>query len=391
MVSDVPLGAFLSGGIDSSAVVAMMSRHSDRPVKTYSIGFGDVSGGRLYNELPYARQVARLFGTDHKEILVSPDVASLLPQLLWHLDEPVADAAFITTYLVSKFAREDVTVILSGVGGDELFGGYNRYLDEYYHRRFGALPRPLRRLLRPLVRALPADRHAALPNILRLVRAFVLASELPFEERYASYMHVFDAARRERLLGDGAEAGDPILEAFARVQSPDDLQRLLHVDVATQLPDDLLMLTDRMSMAVSLECRVPLLDTPLVELAARMPAPLKIRGRQLKAVLKRSLAGTLPHEILHRSKRGFGAPVGAWLRHELRPLLDRFAGREAVEARGLLRWKEVEETIALHLAGREDHTDHLLSLLNLELWCRLFLDRVEPQALATELPRSRAA
>jgi asparagine synthase (glutamine-hydrolysing) len=389
MVSDVPLGAFLSGGIDSSAVVAMMARASDRPVKTYSIGFGDVTGGRLYNELPYARTVAELFRTDHREILVSPDVATLLPKLIWHLDEPLADAAFITTYLVSQFAREDVTVILSGVGGDELFGGYSRYLDEIYHRRYRLLPRALRQVIGAVASRLPVDRHSALRNKLRLVRAFVLASEHGFEDRYAAYVSVFGPQQLRRLR-DGTGSADAIADAFVRASGSDYLRRLLDVDMQTQLPDDLLMLTDRMSMAVSLECRVPLLDTPLVEMAARMPARVKIQGSELKSVLKASLEGILPHGILHRQKRGFGAPVGAWLRQELRPLLDHCLNRRVVEARGLLRWDEVARTIELHMSSREDHTDHLLSLVNLELWTRIHLDGVEPDALARELPSATA-
>ena len=161
MVSDVPIGAFLSGGIDSSAVVAFMSRHSSQPVKTYSIGFQGSTGAQLYNELPYARQVAEQFGTDHHEIVVQPDVATLLPDLIWHMDEPIADAAFITTYLVSKFARQDVTVILSGVGGDELFGGYKRYLDEHYRSLYRRIPGPIRSgVIAPLAELLPSDRHS---------------------------------------------------------------------------------------------------------------------------------------------------------------------------------------------------------------------------------------
>lgn len=393
MVSDVPLGAFLSGGIDSSAVVAMMARHSDHPVQTYSIGFDRSSGGALYNELPYAAEVARLFGTRHREIIVRPDVASLLPNLLWHLDEPMADAAFITTYLVSRFAREDVTVILSGVGGDELFGGYNRYLDEYYQRAYRRLPRWIRQtLVEPLLRRLPSDRHAALPNLLRLARSVVMASEQPFEQRYQSYLQVFGPERQAELLSRSQrDAVAPIVEAFAKARDGDSLQRLLQVDMATQLPDDLLALTDKMSMATSLECRVPLLDDRLVDLAASMPARFKIRGRQLKYVLKRALEPVLPASILHRSKRGFGAPVGAWLKRELAPLLRSVLSRRSIERRGLLHWPVIAETIALHDANREDHTDHLLSLLNLELWCRLYLDGRSPEDVGGTLTEEAAA
>ncbi len=393
MVSDVPIGAFLSGGIDSSAVVAFMSRFSSQPVRTYSIGFHGSTGAQLYNELPYARQVAERFGTDHHEIVVQPDVATLLPDLVWHMDEPISDAAFITTYLVSKFARRDVTVILSGVGGDELFGGYKRYLDEHYRSLYRRVPRAIRNgLVAPLARALPSDRHHRLLNQMRLAKAFLLADALPFEDRYRAYMQVFDADERRALLERVPEHFDDCIgRGFAAAQTDDPLRQLMDVDLATQLPDDLLMLTDKMSMAVSLECRVPLLDQRLVELAARMPGSLKVRGGELKHVLKRALEGVLPPEILHREKRGFGAPMGAWLRAELAPLLRDVLSAESVSRRGLLDPDAVARTIREHEQQRVDRTDHLLALINLEIWCRLYLDGRSASGIADELRQALAA
>lgn len=394
MVSDVPIGAFLSGGIDSSAVVAFMSRHSSQPVKTYSIGFQGSTGAGLYNELPYARQVAHQFGTDHHEIVVQPDVAALLPELVWHMDEPIADAAFITTYLVSKFARQHVTVILSGVGGDELFGGYKRYLDEHYRSLYHRIPSAIRSgVIAPLAGLLPSDRHSRLLNQMRLAKAFLLADKLPFAERYRAYMQVFDADERAALRR-GAEASvfdDCIARGFADAKTDDPLRRLMDVDFATQLPDDLLLLTDKMSMAVSLECRVPLLDQRLVELAARMPGSLKMRGGELKHVLKRALTGVLPDGILHREKRGFGAPMGAWLRAELAPVLRDVLSRESIVRRGLFDPAAVERTIREHEQQRADRTDHLLALINLELWCRLYLDGRSAAGVADELKQALAA
>ena len=393
MVSDVPIGAFLSGGIDSSGVVAFMSRHTDRAVKTYAIGFKGSSGAALYNELPYARTVAQAFRTDHKEILVQPDVAALLPELIWHLDEPVADAAFITTYLVSKFARQDVTVILSGVGGDELFGGYRRYLDEHYRRMYQRLPLWVRRsLIDPLARRLPSDRHHKLLNEMRLAKAFLLADSLEFEDRYRRYMEVFDKAARTALVrAPVAEFDDCIARAFADTDSVDPLRRLLDVDLATQMPEDLLMLTDKMSMAVSLECRVPLLDQRLVELAARMPGRLKVRGGELKHVLKRALHGILPDSILHRAKRGFGAPVGAWFKQELAPLVRDLLSTETIERRGLLNAGAVRATIEEHATQQADRSDNLLGLINLEIWCRLYLDGASVASVTDELQTSLRA
>ena len=393
MVSDVPIGAFLSGGVDSSSVVALMSRHTDHPVKTYSIGFKGSSGAELYNELPFARQVAETFKTDHREIIVQPDVAGLLPDLLWHLDEPIADAAFITTYLVSKFAREDVTVILSGVGGDELFGGYNRYLDEHYRSQYQRIPQFMRRgIIDPIARRLPSDRHSPLLNKLRLARAFVLADSLGFEGRYRSYMEVFDKAERAVLLRDSsAPFDDSIGRAFAGSSSKDSLRRLMDVDLATQLPEDLLMLTDKMSMAVSLECRVPLLDQRLVKLAAQIPAATRIRGGELKYTMKKAMEGIVPDSIIHRTKRGFGAPIGAWFKAELSGFLREILSEATLMKRGLLDPQAVARVVREHERQEADRTDHLLALVNLEIWCRMYLDGQEPQAVTEQLRGSLAA
>jgi asparagine synthase (glutamine-hydrolysing) len=386
MVSDVPIGAFLSGGIDSSAVVGFMSAHSDRPVKTYAIGFAGGRAEAYYNELPYAREVARRFGTDHHEIVVRPDVVSLLPRLLWHMDEPIADTAFVTTYLVSEFARREVTVILSGVGGDELFGGYRRYLGNHYQARFDRLPAGLRRAAAALGERLPSDRHSPLLDAMRLARGFLSTAGLPLEERYRSYVEVFpDEAAADLLLKPLPEVEDALSRAFAEARSSDDLNRMLAVDVATQLPDDLLLLTDRMSMAVSLECRVPLLDHELVELAARIPEGIKLRGGRLKHLMKAALEGLLPRDILERRKRGFGAPMGAWLKDELAPLLRDLLSESSVEARGLFCYPKVASLIAAHEANRVDGTDRLLSLLNFEIWARVHLDGRTPNDVAEEL------
>lgn len=390
MVSDVPLGAFLSGGLDSSSIVAFMARNSRQPVKTYAIGFVGSSGASYYNELPYARRVADLFQTEHRDIIVKPDVMHLLPRLLWHMDEPIADAAFITTYLVTEFARQDVTVILSGVGGDELLGGYRRYLGEYYGQYYNRVPTWLRqRVLSALARVLPSDRHSPLRNFSRYLRSFILANELPLEERYRQYVQVFSRETRQQLLLQDAvrEGFDALARAFSEARAGDALQRLLAVDLATQLPDDLLLLTDKMTMASSLECRVPLLDHQLVELLARMPSRYKVHGRELKYILKKALRGLLPPDILHRQKRGFGAPIGAWLKGELAPVLKSVLSRQAVQKRGLLDWGTVERTMALHEAGREDHTDHLLALMNLELWCRIYIDAQGPETVAAQIGR----
>ena len=386
MVSDVPIGAFLSGGIDSSAVVACMAAATTQPVKTYAIGFGGSAADNFYNELPYARRVAELFSTDHREIVVKPDVVSLLPRLLWHMDEPIADTAFITTYLVSEFARRDVTVILSGVGGDELFGGYRRYLGNHYAERFNRLPGALQGVAKGVGRLLPADRHSKWLNVARLAKGFLATAELSFEERYRAYLQIMDRSLAGQLQRAAPqEAWDPLVDAFAGARQDDSCNRMLAVDMASQLPDDLLMLTDKMSMTVSLECRVPLLDHELLEMAATMPEAVKVRGGVLKAAMKKALGARLPADILHRKKRGFGTPMGAWLKGELGRLLDRLLAPEAMARRGLFDSAVVQRLVADHRASRQDYTDALVALVNFEVWARVYLDRRSHEDVTVEL------
>lgn len=395
LVSDVPLGAFLSGGIDSSSVVAAMAQCSDIPVKTYSIGFEGED--RFYNELPYARVVANAFRTDHHEIIVRPEVAELLPKLIWHLDEPIADSAFFTTYLVSRLARESVTVILSGVGGDELFGGYRRYLGDAMWRYYAMLPGIVRKTILPsLFARLPQDRHSGWKNNIRYASAFIKTAELDPVARYMSYVTVFPAGIRSRLLQDpwgsvptsAEEPASEVLKSyFEKCRGKDGLNRIMYADIKTSLTDDLLALTDKMSMAASIECRAPFVDQELVELAGRIPSNIKIRGMKMKHLLKKAVKPWLPKEILHRKKRGFGAPVGSWMRKDLQPLVDEMLSQIQVQKRGLFHWPVIQEIISAHKTQQSDHTDHLLALVSLEQWSRIFLDgndwryAPEPQAV----------
>ena len=378
LISDVPLGAFLSGGIDSSAIVAAMARMTDQPVKTYSIGFeGEDS---FYNELPYASIVARAFGTDHHEIVVRPDAAELLPKLIWHMDEPIADSAFITTYLVSRLAAQSVKVILSGVGGDELFGGYRRYLGDAFGRYYRLLPRRLRQNWLPSILAkLPKDRHSSWKNLFRYAEAFAKSANLSSSERYLSYVTLFTADAAAELWNHGSNGVRPTSSAmqsyFTRCTGAENLNQCIYVDLKTSLADDLLALTDKMTMAMSIECRAPFMDHELVELAARMPADLKVRGFTMKYVLKKAVQPWLPAEILNRKKRGFGAPMGAWLRRDLKLLVQETLSERQVKKRGLFQWPVVKQLIQRHDSKEGDYTDHLLALINLELWFRQFMDQ----------------
>jgi asparagine synthase (glutamine-hydrolysing) len=385
LVSDVPLGAFLSGGIDSSAIVAAMARMTDQPVKTYSIGFEGRDS--FYNELPYAQIVARAFGTDHHEIIVRPKISDLLPTLIWHLDEPIADSAFVTTYLVARLAAQSVKVILSGVGGDELFGGYRRYLGDNLARYYRWLPNIVRQSWLPsLVASLPQDRHSNLKNYFRYADAFLKTANADLPSRYTSYVTLFSGETQKKILRDGLTNGsrgpngftsEVLHNYFAGLKEQDGLNQLIYVDLKTSLPDDLLALTDKMTMAASIECRAPFMDQELVELAAAMPSSLKVRGLTMKYLLKKVVRPWLPKEIVNRKKRGFGAPMGAWLRNDLGPLVGNLLSETGIKKRGLLNWTGVEQIIQRHMAQKNDYTDQLLALINLELWCRIFLDRLD--------------
>jgi asparagine synthase (glutamine-hydrolysing) len=302
------------------------------------------------------------------------------------VSEPHADTPLIATCLVSESAPRDVTVSLSGVGGDELFGGYRRYLGTHYQARFERLPESLRKAAFALGERLPSDRHSPWLNAMRLAKGFLSTAGLPLEHRYRSYVEVFGDDEVARLLRVQPQAyGDPLSAAFRGATGIDDLNRMFAVDAATQLPDDLLLLTDKMSMAVSLECRVPLLDHELVELAVRMPEDIKIRGGRLKYAMKAALEELLPRDILERKKRGFGTPMGAWLKGELAPLLRDVLSETSIEARGLFRYPEIARLITAHEGNRIDGTDRLLALMNFEIWARIYLDGRAHSDVADEL------
>lgn len=394
MVSDVPVGAFLSGGIDSSAIATLMTRSSDQGLSTYSIGYKGGQVAKYYNELPYARTVADNLGTTHNEIEVQPDVARLLPKLIWHLEEPISDSAIMTTYLVSELASKSVKVILSGVGGDELFAGYNRYLGDHYNRYYQRMPKWCRRhLLSHVAKLLPSGRQNRAMDLARYAKRFIQAGQMSWQDRYRFFL----AIAGDDVVASLLKQGDSIVEnGFAAVakseRSPDELLRLFRIDWQTQLAENLLLLTDKMSMAVSLECRVPFLDHRLVELASRIPAQHKLPNGRLKGLLKDALVGVLPDSIINRRKRGFGAPVGSWFKQELMPLRNHLLGRAVLEHRGVFDPSTVVKICSDHDRGREDYTDLILVMMNLEIWSRMFLDGQSHEDVSGELAeRSKAA
>jgi asparagine synthase (glutamine-hydrolysing) len=383
LVADVPLGAFLSGGVDSSAVVGLMARASDRPVKTFSIGFREDS----YDELKYARVAAQRFGTDHHEFTVTPDVCALVDELVWHFDEPFADSSALPTYMVSKMARDYVKVVLSGDGGDELFAGYTRYAVERRRGGFARLPRVVRAgLMRPLGRRLP---HGARG------RNFIHNVALDPVARYVEEVSVFTRLNKPSLytaeFRQSLGASDPAARfrsTAARVRTGEPLDALLYLDAKTYLPGDILTKVDRMTMAVGLEARAPLLDHKLAEFVGRVPARFKMRGLETKHLFKRAVEGLVPEEILRRPKQGFGVPIQQWINRELRGRTRETLLDARTRSRGYTDSAYVSLLLDEHERGRRDHAAELWSLFVLELWHRIFVDRkpaAEPAALAPAL------
>jgi len=388
LMSEVPLGALLSGGVDSSLVVALMSRLGNKPVQTFAVGF-DATGN--YNELPFARRVAEHLHTDHHELLVSAaDLARELPTLVWHQDEPLSEPAAIPTCMVSRLARETVTVVLTGEGGDELFAGYPKYAVEPWARRIASLPAALREaVLGGLV-----DR---LPFAFRKLQVVARSARFRDEpERLAAWFAGFVGSEREQLMAGGlaghAGAGvEPFRRALADSTARGELDRMLDVDLRVWLADDLLVKMDKMSMAASVEARVPLLDLPLIEWAMRLGPEHKIRGLEGKVLLKRLARKLLPAEVVDRPKVGFTVPLSPWFRTELRELLaDTLLSPRCLE-RGWYDPVVLRATVDDHLSGRRDRARELWTLLTLELWHRAWIDGDGARPEAWSLPPRVAA
>jgi asparagine synthase (glutamine-hydrolysing) len=375
LISDVPLGAFLSGGVDSSLIVAMTAQLSDRPVKTFSIGFRDQD----FSELGYARQVAERYGTDHEEITLEPDVLRVLPQLVWEYGEPFADSSAVPTFYVSQGARRFVTVALSGDGGDEMFGGYDTARAAWWSQQYHALlPGPLRAPLERLLVSTPlVEEH---PGLRKLRTVAVGASEDPAVRMRASM--AFSAEARARLYTDAFRAsldGDPAMRTYdahwAELAGLDLVDQNLLLTLHTRLPNDYLVKVDVASMKVALELRSPFLDTALCELSCAIDPKLKVRLGRQKYLLKRLAERYLPHDVIYRPKRGFELPLARWLRTDLAPVLRRFLPDGRAIERGWFRREEVVRLMEEHLSGKAEHTHRLWALLWLELWHRLFIDQ----------------
>jgi asparagine synthase (glutamine-hydrolysing) len=376
LAADVPLGALLSGGIDSSIVVAQMAQALPGPVRTFAIGF---AGEARYDERPYARAVAERWETTHEELVLDPDVREVLPRLARTLDEPLGDEAALPHYLVCEAARAHVTVALTGDGGDEAFAGYERYAA---HRLAARIPRPLARPGAALLRRLPAARLEPRSTPFRAARLLDLAG-LPPGERYGRLMEVFPRPLRELLWTDGARPPVRAAEELLGPVGGGGVRGLQALDVRTYLPGDLLPKSDLTSMAHSLELRSPLLDHEVVELGLSLPERLKLRGRQGKIALRRAFAADLPPEVAARGKTGFGVPISRWFREDLRGLArETLLGQPAAD-RGLFDGARVARLLRDHAEGRAEHGHRLWTLLMLELWLREHVDAAPAEPAAS--------
>ncbi len=377
LMSDVPLGAFLSGGLDSSSIVAMMSRRQKDQVKSFSIGFDEAT----YNELPYARAIAEKFKTEHFEEIITPDAASLTEKILWMLDEPFGDFSVFPTYLVSEMARKNVTVVLSGDGGDELLAGYDTYIAQGVARRYAKLPAFLRKgAIEPIVNALPPTEKKK--GFINKSKRFIEGARLPDFLQHVRWMIFLQSAEKDLLYSsdfsrslNGYNSHGFIQEYFSQVTSSDPLDQMEYVDIKSYLVDDILVKVDRMSMANSLEARVPFLDHRFVEFAATIPSELRLNGKRTKHILKSSLQHELPMNIIERGKEGFSIPIKNWVKNELKPMMMQALSEQNVKDKGFFDPQFVNRLVDEHLKGRENHSHRIWALMVFHMWHDLYMKK----------------
>jgi asparagine synthase (glutamine-hydrolysing) len=372
--SDVPFGAFLSGGVDSSTIVALMARHLDLPVETFSVGFS--GEGSAMSETRYARQVATYLGTRHHEVIINArDFVDRTERVLWHLDQPIADLACFANMMLAELASQTVKMVLTGEGGDELFGGYARYSGERLSPVFRLLPQTAKQTLVRTLDGIPGQRRAKLA-----LNALVHADEA---RRLLGWFPLFNESEKAQLLtpdvwadSDCAATARIITDQLANTDSAVPLSRMLYVDTKLWLPDDLLARGDKTSMAASIEARVPLLDHKVVEFAASLPSHLKIRNMTRKYLLKKLAERLLPNEIVHRKKQGFPIPISVWFRSEAREFVCDLLSPNTLRRRGLFDIVYVQKLLREHMSGRADRGAQLWALASIELWQRRFIDEV---------------
>ena len=404
MISDVPIGAFLSAGLDSSSIVAMMSRATKQPVRTYTITFPDKYrvGETTLDDPEVANRLAKHLGCENQRIVVEPDVTDLLPRLVWHMDEPTADPAILTAYLVCREARKQSTVLLSGVGGDELFAGYRKHVAHYWAQAYGRMPAMGRRAIETGLSALPSLRGTALKGTVRLAKKMARSASLNSVDRFITNCTYLDEGQKGGLYCSEWSAeiseSDPTSghrAGFDRVREADFLHQMLYLDTKIFMTSLNLTYNDKMSMASSVEVRVPFLDRELAEFVAwNVPPNMKLKGflrPTTKYIFRQAMRDILPDEVLRQPKAGFAAPVDYWLAHDLKEMVDDLLSSAQLRQRGLFRPEAVQGYIDEHRSGREDWSMQLWQFLTLELWMQMFLDGGAQQFEGESLPSGRVA
>jgi len=404
MISDVPIGAFLSAGLDSSSIVAMMRRATNQPVRTYTITFPRKYrvGETTLDDPEVASRLAQNLECENHRIVVEPDVAELLPRLTWHMDEPTADPAIITAYLVCREAREQATVMLSGVGGDELFAGYRKHVAHYWAQEYGRIPAPLRRGFDSALAALPNLRGTSLKGHLRLAKKMTRSASLNSTDRFIANCTYLDEVQKDGVYSAefaaharGSDAAERHRAAFDRVRDADFLNQMLYLDTKIFMTSLNLTYNDKMSMASSVEVRVPFLDRELAEFVAwSVPPDLKLKGRlrpTTKYIFRQAMRDILPREVLQQPKAGFGAPVDYWLAHDLKPMVDDLLSASQVKQRGIFSANSIQRFVNEHRSRRHDWSMQLWQFLTLELWMRTFIDGGKQKFEADSLPPRQVA
>ena len=404
MVSDVPIGAFLSAGLDSSSIVAMMARSTDQPVRTYTITFPRKYrvGESALDDPGVPSRLARQLACENQQIVVEPDVTNLLPRLTWHMDEPTADPAIITAYLVCREARKQATVLLSGVGGDELFAGYRKHIAHYWAEGYKKLPALARGLLEPAVLGLPSLRGTPMKGTTRLAKKMARSASLNPADRFIANCTYLNQDQKSALYSDDLAAHlsdlDPATEhhaAFSRVENADFLNQMLYLDTKIFMVSLNLTYNDKMSMASSVEVRVPFLDRSLAEFVAWNVSPLlKLKGKlrpTTKYIFRQAMRGVLPREVLQQPKAGFAAPVDYWLANDLRDMVDDLLAESQIRARGLFNPRVVQNFIEEQRRGVQDWSSQIWQFLTLELWMKMFLDGDSRQMAADTIHAHQTA
>jgi asparagine synthase (glutamine-hydrolysing) len=404
MVSDVPVGAFLSAGLESSSIVAMMRKATNQPVRTYTITFPykDRVGETTLDDPEVAARCATQLGCENQRIVVEPDIKDLLPRLIWHMDEPTADPAIITAYLVCREARKQSTVLLSGVGGDELFAGYRKHLARRWAQAYQTMPQFARSAFEAVLSSLPSMRGTALKGTIRLAKKMVRSASFEPVDQFIANCTYLDQTHKSKLYQPefafrvgGLDAARVHRSSFSQVAHADFLNQMLYVDTKIFMTALNLTYNDKMSMASSVEVRVPFLDRELAEFAAWNIAPdLKIKGflnPETKYIFRRAMQGALPQEVLRQPKAGFAAPVDYWLAHDLREMVDDLLSPSAITRRGFFKPEVIRRFVDEQRNGRHDWSMQLWQFLTLEIWMQTFLDAHRVKSSAYYVPRMASA